>query len=112
MVELVCIRKAEENQIDYIEENITESTEPGPVSGAIVPTIDIYTARVLFNLTQKIVEDTIDKRVSFLEEKIEERDMEIMRSIRRIQSRMAIRHGREKLSWWQKVFSRKSRDVL
>ncbi len=107
MVELVFIRKAREN-LDNIEENIPDSTEPAPLSRAIVPTIDIYTARALFNLTQKIVEDTVDKRVSLLEKKIEERDVEIMRSIRRIQSRMAIRQGREKLSWWQRLFNRGS----
>lgn len=107
MVELVCVRKIEEN-LDDVEENITGIREPAPSSRAVVPTIDIYTARVIFDLTQRMVEDTVDKRVSLLEKKIEERDMEIMRSIRRIQSGIAIRHSREKTSWWQRLFNRGS----
>ncbi|MDD2443242.1 MAG: hypothetical protein PHS52_01915 [Desulfotomaculaceae bacterium] len=100
MVELVCIRKA--------KENLDDSTDPAPFSRAVVPTIDIYTAKVIFDLTQRMVEDTVDKRVSLLEKKIEERDMEIMRSIRRIQSGMAIRNSREKTSWWQRLFNRRN----
>lgn len=76
-------------------------------SQAVVPTIDIYTAKVIFNLTQKMVEDTVDRRVSALEKKIEHRDHEVMRMIRRIQAQVVMQQNKHSLPWWKKLFKHK-----
>lgn len=75
---------------------------------ALVPTIDIYSARVLFSLTQKMVEDAVDRRVSLLEKRIDERDREVMRAIRKIQTRFLLHQDPVKLPWWRKLFQRGS----
>ncbi|MDD3652645.1 MAG: hypothetical protein PHO01_00430 [Desulfotomaculaceae bacterium] len=75
---------------------------------AIVPTIDIYTAKFLFNITQKMVEEAVDRRVSILEKNIELRDQEIMRIMRRIQARMIMQQNKPKEPWWRKLFARTS----
>ncbi|MDD4169000.1 MAG: hypothetical protein PHD36_01845 [Desulfotomaculaceae bacterium] len=72
---------------------------------AIVPTIDIYTAKFFFNITQKMVEDAVDQRVSILEKNIEGRDQELMRIIRKIQARMFMQQNKPKLPWWKRLFS-------
>lgn len=72
---------------------------------AIVPTIDIYTAKFLFNITQKMVEDAVDRRVSILEKNIEGRDQEVMRIIRKIQARVMMQQNKPKLPWWRRLFS-------
>jgi hypothetical protein len=87
-----------------------ETAEAGTFhSRALVPTVDIYTARVFFNFTQKIVEETVDRRVSLLEEKIKDRDQEIMRSIRKLQARLVMQQQNKAaaaLPWWRKLFNR------
>ncbi|MCG9966683.1 hypothetical protein L9W92_01255 [Pelotomaculum terephthalicicum JT] len=79
----------------------------GPYSQAVVPTIDVYTAKVLFSLTQKMIEDTVDKRVSALEKNIERRDQEVMRTIRRIQAQVIVQQNKSPLPWWKKIFKNK-----
>lgn len=75
-------------------------------SKAVVPTIDIYSARVFLKISQKMFEDTLDSRISLLEKRIGERDREIMRSIRRIQSRMLLQQNKVQLPWWRKLFKK------
>lgn len=113
MGDLVCMNKPKEVENDLIEVTATpETTSEGgqeaeaPASRAVVPTIDIYTARVLFNLTQKMVEETVDRRISLLEERIEDRDKEIMRTIRKMQARMIVHPGKIQVPWWRKLFQR------
>lgn len=77
-----------------------------PLCQAVVPTIDLYSARVLFSLTQKMVEDALDKRVTLLEKRIEERDREVLRAMRKIQTRMMIQQSQVILPWWQRLFKR------
>lgn len=110
MGELVCINKSSEEDLlkESMERDIELDRDMEPEISewrAVVPTIDIYRAKLLFNLTQKMVEDTVDRRVSLLEKQIEERDKEIMRAIRKIQSRTAIK-GTDRRPWWQRLFQR------
>lgn len=72
---------------------------------SIVPTMDIYTARFLFNITQKMVEDTVDRRISLMEKNIEARDQEVMRIIRKIQARLIMQQNKTKLPWWRRFFA-------
>ena len=76
-------------------------------SKALVPTIDIYSASVFLKISQKMFEDTLDNRISFLEKKLGERDREIMRSMRRIQARMLLQQHKVHIPWWQKLFKKK-----
>jgi len=94
-------------ELVHLNETISNSDQDSEVhySQAIVPTIDIYTARFLFNVTQKMVEDAVDRRVSILERNIEARDQEIMRAIRKIQARMVTQQNKVKLPWWRRLFS-------
>ncbi len=111
MGNLVRINKPDAKDLEVNgTENLTVP-ESGPEPevhepNALVPTIDIYKAKVLFNLTQKIVEDTVDRRVSLLEKRIKERDKEIMQSIRRIQSRMVMQNQTRQQPWWLRLFQR------
>jgi len=98
MGELVRIKGTE--QADQLAEH--EAAENNG-SQSLVPTIDIYSAKVLLALTQRMIEDTVDRRVSQLEKKIAERDQEVMRAIRKIQSRLATRQEKVQLPWWRKV---------
>lgn len=75
---------------------------------AVVPTIDIYSASVFIKISQKMFEDTLDSRISLLEKKLSDRDREIMRSIRRIQSRMLLQQSKVRVPWWQKLFKKKN----
>lgn len=104
MGDLIYARKQDEN--GWTGDN---NGWEGPYSQAIVPTIDVYTAKVLFSLTQKMIEDTVDKRVSALEKNIERRDQEVMRMIRRIQAQVVIQQNKPKslLPWWRKLFNTK-----
>lgn len=79
-------------------------------SRALIPTVDIYTAKIFFNFTQKIVEEAVDRRVSRLEEKIKDRDKEIMRSIRKLQAGLVMQQQNKiaALPWWRKLFSRRA----
>ncbi|OPX82167.1 MAG: hypothetical protein A4E52_02086 [Pelotomaculum sp. PtaB.Bin013] len=101
MGELIYARKQDENSLTG-----DNHEWEGPYSQAVVPTIDVYTAKVLFSLTQKMIEDTVDKRVSALEKNIERRDQEVMRTIRRIQAQVVIQQNKPKspLTWWKKLF--------
>jgi len=76
-------------------------------SKAVVPTIDIYSASVFLKISQKMFEDTLDKRISLLEKKLGERDREIMRAMRRIQARMLLQQHKVHIPWWQKLFKKK-----
>jgi hypothetical protein len=89
---------------------LKSAPEPeAPESNALVPTIDLYKAKVLFNLTQKMVENTVDRRISLLEKKIKKRDKEIMQSIRRIQSQMVMQRKTRQQPWWLRLFQRDKR---
>lgn len=102
MGELVCInRLGDSNRV--MEEEITGI----PVTKAVVPTVDIYSAKILLTLTQRMIEEAVDRRVTLLEEKIEARDQEIMRAIRKMQAKMVIRQGKEQLPWWRRLFGMK-----
>jgi hypothetical protein len=102
MGDLVCLNRPDDS--DRVAE-----TEIAEVSwtNAVVPTIDIYSAKVLLTLTQRMVEETVDRRVSLLEKKIEDRDQEIMRAIRKMQAKMVIQQGRGQLPWWRRLFGTK-----
>jgi hypothetical protein len=102
MGDLVCINRMDDSD-RVTEAEIAEI----PCTNAIVPTIDIYSAKVLLTLTQKMVEETVDHRVSLLEKKIENRDQEIMRAIRKMQARMVLRQGNVQLPWWRRLFGQK-----
>lgn len=111
MGDLVCINKA--NELDLTKavaggDNGTTGNlgQNAASTKAIVPTMDIYAARVFFNLTQRMVEAAVDRRVSLLERKIDERDQEIMRIIRKMQAKMAVQKNKIQLPWWQKLFYR------
>ncbi len=100
------------NDADFLnkeEENNETAEAETSYSRALVPTVDIYTARMFFNFTRNIVEETVDRRVSLLEEKIKDRDQEIMRSIRKLQARLAMQQQNKAaaaLPWWRKLFNR------
>ncbi|NLI13586.1 hypothetical protein [Pelotomaculum propionicicum] len=84
------------------------NTAPEEVSlKAVVPTIDIYAASVFLKISQKMFEDTLDSRISLLEKKLEERDREITRAMRRIQARMLLQQHKVHIPWWQKLFKKK-----
>ncbi|MCL6635276.1 MAG: hypothetical protein K6T29_05845 [Peptococcaceae bacterium] len=111
MGDIVAIDKSKETRAVKGAEEKTVSgggrdTEP-PYARAVVPTIDIYAARVLYNLTQRMVEDVVDRRISLLEKQIEERDKEVMRTIRRIQAKMVMEQNKVQLPWWRRLFSRR-----
>lgn len=113
MGDIVCIDKRNEAYLAKAGTEPGVQTEAGrepeePCSQAIVPTIDIYTARVIYNLTQKMVEEVVDRRVSLLEKRIEERDKEVMRTIRKIQARMVMEQNKIQQPWWRRLFSRKN----
>ena len=74
---------------------------------AVVPTIDLYAAGVLLNFARLAVEEVFDRKLSQLEEKIAERDREVMQAIRRIQARLAT-EKKVSTKWWQKLFGRRS----
>ncbi|MDD4239653.1 MAG: hypothetical protein PHT62_14055 [Desulfotomaculaceae bacterium] len=99
MGDLVCINRPDDS------DRVTEA-EISEISwtNAIVPTIDIYSAKVLLSLTQMMVEEAVDRRVSLLEKKIEDRDQEIMRAIRKMQAKLVIRQGKVQLPWWRRLF--------
>ncbi len=99
MGDLVCINRPDDS------DRVTE-TEIKEISwsNAVVPTIDIYSAKVLLTLTQRMVEETVDRRVSQLEKNIKDRDQEIMRAIRKMQARMVIHQGKVQLPWWRRLF--------
>lgn len=112
MGNLVRINKPEvkDPAEDFTGNRTAPESGPEPVlpeQTALVPTIDLYKAKVLFNLTQKMVEDTVDRRVSLLEKRIKERDKEIMQSIRRIQSRIVMQNKTSKQPWWLRLFQRR-----
>ncbi len=111
MVELVFFNNQSQasSEKDIVNQDIAATSNletEVPYRRAIVPTVDVYTARILFNFTQKIVEDTVDRRMSLLEKHLEERDKEIMRSIRRIQAQTAMRQSNIQKPWWRKLFKR------
>lgn len=113
MGEIVCIEKKNEAYAAEaaIEPEIQTGTGRGPEapgSRAIVPTMDIYTARVIYNLTQRMVEEVVDRRVSLLEKRIEDRDREVMRTIRRMQARMVMEQNKVRQPWWRSLFARKN----
>ena len=99
MGDLVCINRPDDSD-RVTEAEIAEI----PWTKAIVPTIDIYSAKVLLTLTQRMVEEAVDRRVSLLEKHIEDRDQEIMRAIRKMQAKMVIRQGNVQLPWWRRLF--------
>jgi len=99
MGELVHVKKLNEPTPDNGQDSGVHYSQ------AVVPTIDIYTARFLFNVTQKMVEDAVDRRISILERNIEARDQEIMRTIRKIQARMITQQNKAKPPWWRRLFS-------
>lgn len=101
MGDLVCINRPDDS------DRVTEA-ELAEISwtNAVVPTIDIYSAKVLLTLTQRMVEETVDRRVSQLEKNIQERDQEIMRAIRKMQAKMVIRQGNVQLPWWRRLFGK------
>jgi hypothetical protein len=99
MGDLVCLNRPDDT--DRVAE--TEIAEIS-CTNAVVPTIDIYSAKFFLTLTQKMVEETVDRRVSLLEKNIEVRDQEIMRAIRKMQAKMVIRQGRLQLPWWRRLF--------
>ncbi|HQD76492.1 MAG: hypothetical protein RJR37_11420 [Peptococcaceae bacterium MAG4] len=107
MGDLVSIAK---NDADILnkEENNEAAGAGASYSRALVPTVDIYTARLFFNFTRNIVEETVDRRVSLLEEKIKDRDQELMRAIRKLQARLAMQQQNKAaaLPWWRKLFNR------
>jgi hypothetical protein len=102
MGDLLYAKKPDENDLTNGEQDWY-----GPYSRAIVPTIDIYTAKTLFSLTQKMVEDTVDRRVSALEKNIEKRDQEVTPIIRNIQAQGVVQQNKSKLPWWRKLFKNK-----
>lgn len=104
MGELVCIKGTE--QADQLVAQEREAAEYNG-SRALVPTIDIYSAKVLLALTQRMIEDTVDRRMSQLEKRIADRDQELMRAIRKMQSRLAVRQEKVRLPWWRKVLGLK-----
>lgn len=111
MGDLVCMNKRDETDLikdtaDHDTVSDSNRETGGPYSQAVVPTIDIYAAKVLFNLTQKMVETAVDRRVSLLEKSIEERDKEMMRTIRKMQARMVMQHNKVQLPWWRRLFNR------
>lgn len=112
MIEMICVCGTEKNEeIKDLEKQpgYDGSREPqSPHGQAVVPTIDLYSARVLFSLTQKMVEDALDRRVSLLEKRIEERDREVLRTVRKIQTRMMIQQSQVKLPWWRRLFKREN----
>lgn len=89
---------------EYLTDDDIEEEKYCSYTQAIVPTIDVYTAKVLFSMTQKMIEDTVDKRVSALEKNIEQRDREIMRMIRKVQAQVIVRQAKPSLPWWKKLF--------
>lgn len=101
MGDLVHIPKTDE-----ISLNNEPAEAETPLSRAVVPTVDIYTARVFFNITRKIVEETVDRRVSLLEKNIKERDREIMRTMRKMQARLVMQQNKAAQPWWRKLFKR------
>lgn len=103
MGELLYAKKPDKNNAT----SGRQDNDSSPYLQAIVPTIDIYTAKVLFNLTQKMVEDTVDRRISVLEKNIEHRDREVMRMIRRIQAQVVVQQNKPSLPWWRKLFKPK-----
>lgn len=111
MGDLVCMNKLNETdliKVTVVHEPASNSNRESevPYSRAVVPTIDVYAARVLFTLTQKMVEDAVDRRVSLLEKNIEGRDKEIMRTIRKMQARMVVQQNKVQLPWWRRLFYR------
>lgn len=102
MGNLVCISRPDDS--DRVTETEIEEISR---STAVVPTIDLYSAKVLLTLTQRMVEETVDRRVSLLEKKIEERDQEITRAIRKIQARMVMRQAKMRQPWWRRLFGQK-----
>jgi len=99
MGDLVCINRLDDS------DRVTEAEMAEiPWTKAVVPTIDIYSAKVLLTLTQRMVEETVDRRVSLLEKHIEDRDQEIMRAIRKMQAKLVIRQGKVQLPWWRRLF--------
>jgi len=105
MGELIYARKQDENGLTG-----DNHSREGHYSQAVVPTIDVYAAKVLFGLTQKMIEDTVDRRVSALEKNIERRDLEVMRTIRRIQAQVVIQQQnkpKSPLTWWKKLFKKR-----
>lgn len=99
MGDLVCINKPDDS--DRVKEAEIAET---PCTNAVVPTIDIYSAKFLLTLTQRMVEEAVDRRVSLLEKNIEDRDQEIMRTIRKMQAKLVIRQGKVQLPWWRRLF--------
>ncbi|OPY57017.1 MAG: hypothetical protein A4E55_01876 [Pelotomaculum sp. PtaU1.Bin035] len=102
------LRKATKNGLikEILQESsYTDQNTDASYSQAIVPTIDIYTAKILFNLTQKMVEDAVDRRVSILEKHIKERDKELMRNIRKIQAQTVILKNKTQQPWWRRLFN-------
>jgi hypothetical protein len=99
MGDLVCINRPDDSD-RVTEAEISEVSR----TNAVVPTIDIYSAKVLLTLTQRMVEEAVDQRVSILEKNLEERDREIMRAIRKMQAKMVIRQGKVQLPWWRRLF--------
>lgn len=111
MGDLVCINKPNETDlikvtVEHESASSSNRESDAPYARAVVPTMDIYAARVLFNLTQKMVEDAVDRRVSLLEKHIAERDKEIMRTIRKVQARLVVQQNKVQLPWWRKLFNR------
>jgi hypothetical protein len=99
MGDLLCIhRQADSGRVT--EEEIVEI----PLTRAVVPTIDIYSAKFLLSLTQRMIEEAVDRRVTVLEKNIEARVQEIMRAIRKMQANMIIRQGKVQLPWWRRLF--------
>ncbi|MGI6492312.1 MAG: hypothetical protein GX949_04670 [Peptococcaceae bacterium] len=104
MGELVCINTTEQGDPLAEQEQVAAENN---WSRALVPTIDIYSAKVLLALTQRMVEDTVDRRISQLEKKMADRDQEVMRAIRKIQGRLAVRQEKVRLPWWRRVLGLK-----
>lgn len=100
MGNLIHARKIKEKKV--VDRSAREQEELH--SQAIVPTIDVYTAKIFFGLTKKMVEDTVDKRITALEKNIESRDQEVMRTIRRIQAQVTVQQTQISLPWWKKIF--------
>ncbi len=86
--------------------NVNTVPEEVPLN-ALVPTIDIYAASVFLKISQKMFEDTLNSRISLLEKKLDERDREIMRAMRRIQARMLLQQHKVNIPWWRKLFKKK-----
>ena len=108
MIEMICASKP-----DNKPKTTGAAERPHPDAGreakappprAVVPTVDLYSARVLFSLTQKMLEDTVDRRISLLEKRIEERDREVLRTIRKIQTRLLVQQSKAREPWWRRLF--------